>query len=104
MSINHADVSGSNNPRYGVHLSVETKKKISDRHLGKCLSDEHKKNCRLNSPKRKLVKNLDTGEIYASCRLAEQQCGYAHGSISIVCRGKGKTAGGYRWCYLEGEM
>ena len=101
MSVNHADVSGENNPRYGVHLSEETKKKISDSHKGKCLSFEHRKQCQLSSPKRKLVKNIDTGDVYLSCRLAEQQCGFAHGAISVVCRGKGKTAGGYHWCYVE---
>ena len=101
MSINHADFSGENHPNYGKHLSEETKKKISDSHRGKHLSDEHKERCRLNSPKRKCVKNIDTGDIYPSCRLAEQQCGLAHNTISVVCRGKGKTAGGYHWCYIE---
>ena len=101
MSINHADVCGENNPRFGVHLSKETKKKISDSLRGKHLSDEHKGRCRLNNPKRKAVKNLDTGDVYLSCRLAEQQCGLSHGAISVVCRGKGKSAGGFRWCYVE---
>lgn len=101
MSTNHADVRGKNNPRYGVHLSKETRKKISDSHLGKRLSAKHKEKCRLNSHTRKLVKNLDTGDVYLSCRLAEQQCGFSHGAVSVVCRGKGKTAGGYHWCYVE---
>ena len=101
MSINHADVHGSNNPRYGVRLSDDVKKKISNSHKGKHLSVEHKQKCRLNSPKRKMVKNLDTGDVYLSCRLAEQYCGLSHGAISCVCRGKGKTAGGCHWCYVE---
>ena len=101
MSTNHADVGGINNPRYGVYLSDETKKKISEAHKGKQLSKEHKENCRMNSTKRKIVKNLDTGDIYLSCRLAEQCAGLSHCTISRVCRGDGIKAGGYRWCYLE---
>lgn len=102
MSRNHADVSGTNNPRYGVHLSFETRQKIANSHRGKHLSEEHKEKCRLNSPKRRMVKNLDTGDIYPSCRLAEKQCDLAHGTVSRVCQGKGHTSGGFRWCYVEG--
>lgn len=66
ISENHADVKGENNPRYGVivsqltrdrisssnkgrvspnlgkHLSIETKRKLSEIHTGKILSDAHK--------------------------------------------------------------
>lgn len=100
MSVNHADVSGENNPRFGVQLTAATKKKISDSHKGKRLSDEHKEKCRLSSPKRKVVKNLDTGEVFVSCKLAEKTYGLSNCAIQKVCSGKGISAGGYRWCYL----
>lgn len=42
MSKNHADVSGENNPMYGVHLTVsdETKKKMSEARKGHSVSQE----------------------------------------------------------------
>lgn len=102
MSIHHADVSGANNPRYGVHLSVDIRQKIRNSQIGKRLSDEHKRKCCLNNPKRKAVKNIDTGEHFPSSRMAEKHYGLAHGTVSRVCRGEGNTAGGYRWSYVKG--
>ena len=102
MSMNHADVSGSNNPRYGVHLSAVTRKKIRDSQLGKRLSDEHRLKCCLNSTRRKAVKNIDTGEYFPSSRAAEKHYDLAHGTISRVCRGDGYTAGGFHWSYVKG--
>lgn len=102
MSLNHADVKGTNNPRYGVHLTLETRQKISDSNTGKCLSEEQKEKCFLHNPRRKMVKNIDTGVVYLSCNLAEKQCGFPHGAISRVCRGEGKTTHGFHWCYVEG--
>jgi len=42
MSMNHADVSGKNNPRYGKHHSKEAKQKIRMAHLGKKHTEETK--------------------------------------------------------------
>lgn len=39
---------------------------------------------------------------YPSIKEAERVTGIAHSSISKVCKGKLKTAGGYIWCYEEG--
>lgn len=103
MSENHANVSGENNPRFGVHLSKETKRKISESSKGKQLSEQHKRKVRENSILRKIVLNIETGEKFISTREAEQAYNLSHGMISRVCRGKGKTAGGYHWKY-ESEV
>lgn len=102
MSKNHADVSGINNPRYGVHLSTDTRKKISDAHKGKVLSETHRLRVTIASPHRKCVLNIDTGEHFPSCRIAEKHYGLSHGTISRVCRNEGHTSGGFHWCYVEG--
>lgn len=41
MSKNHADVSGENNPNYGVKVSQETRNKISQALIGKMSGDRH---------------------------------------------------------------
>lgn len=102
MSRNHADMSGANNPRYGVRLSADTRKKISDSHRGKSLSAQHRLKVAMASPKRKCVLNIDTGEHFSSSRMAEKQCGLPHGTVSRVCRGEGHTAGGFHWRYVQG--
>lgn len=42
-------------------------------------------------------------DLYSSLMEAERVTGIAKSSICQVCRGKRKTAGGYEWCYEEGE-
>ena len=42
---------------------------------------------------------LDTGVIYAALKDATRAAGVSHSKISLVCSGKRKTAGGYRWAY-----
>lgn len=50
---------------------------------------------------RYVVQNIDTGETYRNPLEAYKQTGVHNDSISRVCRGKSKTAGGYRWRYIE---
>lgn len=54
----------------------------------------------------KAVVQYTTGGVfigeYPSIKEAERVTGIAHSSISKVCKGKLKTAGGYIWCYEEG--
>jgi len=98
----------------GRHLSEETKKKMSESHKGKYLSEETKKKMSesrkgrtgVNNPHSKPVLQLDkeTGEViaeFAGVREAERVTGIYHSSISNVCRGKRKSAGGYYWKYKE---
>ena len=44
---------------------------------------------------------LDTGEVYKTPKDASRATGIHNDSISRVCKGKSKTAGGYRWRYLN---
>ena len=47
------------------------------------------------------VINIDTGEVYKTPKDASRATGIHNDSISRVCKGKSKTAGGYRWRYLN---
>lgn len=46
---------------------------------------------------------IDTGEIFDSVKSAAAKSGVTHSCISMVLNGRGKTAGGYRWSYLNSE-
>ena len=48
-----------------------------------------------------VVINLDTGDVYQTPKDASRVTGIHNDSISRVCKGKSKTAGGYRWRYLN---
>lgn len=61
-----------------------------------------KNNVKLRNLKKK-VKCLESGVIYESCQDAMRKTGIANSSISNVCKGKRKTAGGYHWEYVEEE-
>lgn len=50
--------------------------------------------------KEKPVLCIGTGEIYQSCREAEDILGLSKNTVSRVCRGSREMAGGYRFCYL----
>lgn len=98
----------------GKKLSDETRKKISEtkrgkkNHMyGKHLSEEHKKKIsekQINGKKSKPVLqiNKDTNEIirvFPSAMEVERQLGYKHSNIVNSCRGKLKSAYGYKWKY-----
>ena len=48
-----------------------------------------------------VVINIDTGEVYQTPKDESRATGIHNDSISRVCKGKSKTAGGYRWRYLN---
>lgn len=52
-----------------------------------------------NSAKR--VQNIDTLKIYDSLTKAEKETGIDLSQISLCCKNKAKTAGGYHWRYVE---
>lgn len=61
---------------------------------------------KINKKKEKIGKqqsviNLDTGEIFHSILEASDKYNINKKSISNNCRGKSKTAGGYRWSYYN---
>lgn len=122
ISENHADVSGEKNPMWGKHRTEEEKKrigeasrgrvytkevceKLSKKHKGripwnkgKKFTEEQKKN--MKKPKcanRKGVICIETKVYYESLEQASKSTGISPSSISSVCKGLGRTAGGYHW-------
>ena len=57
------------------------------------------KKCR--SKKTRKVLCIDTGEVFDSTLIASQAKNAPANCISQCCRGKQKTAGGYRWEYVN---
>ena len=55
------------------------------------------------SPKRKAIRCIETGKIYQSGMEVKRELGIDNGSISKVCNGKKKTAGGYHWEFVNVE-
>ena len=112
---------GEKHPNYGKHLSEETKKKMSESQKGeknpnygkhfseetrRKMSESHKGRTGANNLRSKPVLQLDkeTGTViaeFAGLREAERVTGVKHCTISNVCRGKRKSAGGYYWQYKE---
>ena len=106
---------GEKNPMFGKHHSDETKLKISKVHKGKHISEEQKKKLssalkgRIMSEeqKKKLSKKvlqytLD-GEFVREWP-STRECGrngFNSGYIAACCRGKLKSAYGFKWCYVE---
>ena len=94
----------SNNPLTKQHMS-EAHRGEKHWNYGKHLSEEHKKKL-IECHKEKLSKlvlQMDkTNKIIAefpSTREVQRQLGINHSSISQCCKGKYKTAGGYKWRY-----
>lgn len=80
--------------------------KISIRHKGKKLSDEHRR--ALHEGSKKAGKNrqrkilcVETGVIYDSIKDASDATKIHRSNISGVARGKRLTAGGYSWKYID---
>lgn len=89
----------------GRQLPDEVKKKISESLKGRQISD---KTCQKLSDAlkghpllSKPVLCIDTGKIYPSLSEASRHTNIGISTISNVCRGIYKTAGGYHWKYIE---
>jgi hypothetical protein len=78
----------------------ETAQKIGDANRGRKHRPESIEKIRASHPGRS-VKNLETGEVYASVMEASRATGLEPSKIVAVCRGRRKTTGGYRWGYEE---
>ena len=50
---------------------------------------------------KKSIRCIETNEIYESITIASSKTGITTSNISNVCHGRQKTAGGYRWEYVE---
>ena len=76
----------------GKKHSEESKRKISEANKGKFINrkDQSKK-----------VLCVETGGVFESIMEASRKTGVDFSSISKVCLGKLKTAGGYHWKFLQ---
>ena len=105
---------GENNNFYGKHHTKESIKKNRIAHLGKNgfwkekkLSEEHKRKIKENHAhlsggeckQSKPVICIETGKRYEAISVASRETKICDDSISKVCRGIIKTAGGYHWKY-----
>lgn len=99
---------GSNNPRYGTHLSHETKERIAASKRGKPLTEGCKQKLREllsggNNPGAKAVcqytTEMELVRVWPCIRDAEREVGASN--ISTCCSGGLKTSGGYVWRYYE---
>lgn len=50
---------------------------------------------------KRMVKCIETGEVYNSGMDVMRETGISNKAISRVCNGKAKTAGGYHWEYVD---
>lgn len=96
LQVNHIDENKENNAADNLEWCTPTQNYC---HNGRAkrVGENHK----LNSPLRKAVKNVDTGEVYQSVREAARQTGICNVSISCCLTGKQKHAGGYKWVVME---
>lgn len=88
---------GESNPQWGISKTEEQKKHLSE--VQKQLTIEGKQHA-------KMVKCIDTGKVYYSCKDAarntgtgnEKQCTH----IADVCNGKRNKCNGYKWEWYNG--
>ena len=82
-------------PMYGKHHTEESKKKNSESRKGKCVGSE-------NGRARKVAQytlNDELVRVWDCIKDVEKEYGIK--GITSVCRGKRKTAGGFKWKYVE---
>ena len=65
-------------------------------------SEAHRRKIAESQPRRKCVRNLDTGEVFTSVQDAATSCSGSHPNITKVCKGERVRAYGYRWAYEDG--
>lgn len=81
----------------GKHLSEETKRKIGEA-TKRGFSEEHKR--KIVEALSKKVLCVETNEVFESMADAYRKTGVFQNSISKVCNGIRKTAGGYHWKFV----
>ena len=78
-----------------------TRKRISEKHRNRALSEEHKRKIREGSTTNKRVLCVETGIEYISASEAGRQLHIDGSSIIKSCRGRYEKAGGYHWKYVK---
>lgn len=97
---------GKNSPNYGKHLCEETRHKLSEALKGRQHSEESKlkmKNVARKRTKQIIQLSLD-GEairIWDGLWQIEEELGFIANYIGACCKGKYKTAYGFKWKYYE---
>lgn len=102
----------NSNPRYGYHLSDETKEKIRQKHIGKTRIEESRKKQSETMKQRykdglkvcveKLYKPVictTTGERFPSLKAAAEHYGLYSPDITAVLKGRQKTTHGLAFVY-----
>lgn len=106
---------GELNPFYGKTHTKETKKKISEAKkgrfagelnpfYGKVHTEETKQKIRETQIGKKVAQFDKEGnliKVWDYAKLASEQLNIDQSTIGRVCKGKGKTAGGYIWKYVD---
>ena len=87
--------------RIGSHHTDEAKKKIGLGQAGKRMSDAGKK--ALRDFHSKPVRDLTTGVVYASQKIAAKELGLCYESVNRVLCGKHHTTGGRFFAFLNGS-
>lgn len=101
--INHKDGVRSNNNVENLEWASNSDNQKHRFHvLGHGISEEHRKKMLSASIKacQKSVLCVETGELFNSVRDAAKSKGVCQSSISFVCSGRYKTAGGYHWRFI----
>lgn len=85
------------------HRKIDSKcKRNGEAHKGRKHSEEHIR--KIAKAKSKKVLCVETGELFESIQDVYRKTGIHQSSISAVCKGKRKTAGGYHWKYLSNTV
>lgn len=78
---------------YGKQLPIETRKKLSQSHIG---LQRGAKN-----PHSKCVINIDTKKVFPTLTEAANSVGRSVGAITLCCKGFTRSCGGYHWEYVK---
>ena len=87
------DMSGENHPMWGKHHTEESKQKMRENRPD--VSGE-------NNPTSKSVRCKETGQVFATCRMASKWAKCSPGNITHALKTGGK-AKGYHWEYITRE-
>lgn len=98
----------------GHEVSEEAKKKIGKAHKGRKHTEETKKKLKghevseetrkkIGKGNGKLAYCIELDKIFESTCEASRELGICQNSISLACRGKRETAGGYHWEYVDNK-
>lgn len=93
ISMNHADVSGENNPMYGKHHTHDAKQKVSAANKGKI-------SVRRN---RNMVYCIESNTTFNDATEAGKVLNLDGSAILKCCRGERKTCGGFHWKFINLE-